>query len=57
MSRKKKTQKIGVITSVQIFDAQKPQFNGYSCGYGAHGSKGYSRCKEKRNFQREMQNW
>lgn len=53
MSKKNKTQKIGVITSQQIFDAQKPQFNGWACGHGAHGSKGYNRRKMKKQFSRE----
>lgn len=57
MSKKKKTQKVGVITSEQLFDMQKPKFNAFACGHGAHGSKGYNRRKEKRNFQRKMQNW
>lgn len=53
MSKKKKAQKIGVITSQQIFDMQKPQFNGWACGHGAHGHKGYNRRAVKRQFARE----
>lgn len=53
MSKKKKTQKVGVITSEQLFDMQKPKFNAFVCGHGAHGSKGYDRRKVKRQFVRE----
>lgn len=53
MSKKKKTQKVGVITSEQLFDMQKPKFNAFACGHGAHGSKGYDRRKVKRQFARE----
>ena len=53
MSKKKKTQKVGVITSQQIFDAQKPQWNGWACGHGAHGDRKYNRRKVQRDFRRE----
>lgn len=53
MSKKKKTQKVGVITSEQLFDMQKPKFNAFVCGHGVHGSKGYDRRKVKRQFARE----
>ena len=36
---KKKNIHCGVITSMQIFDAHKPQFNGYIYGHGPHKSK------------------
>ena len=50
----KKKHKKYTITSAQIFDATKPQFNGFSCGYGAHGKRGYDRNKQKRDFQKQM---
>ena len=54
MSKKKsKTEKIGVITSQQIFDAQKPKWNGWSCGDGAHGDRKYNRRKAEREFRRD----
>lgn len=53
MSKKKKTQKVGVITSEQLFDMQKPKFNAFACGHGAHGSKGYNRRKVKEQFKCE----
>jgi hypothetical protein len=37
-----------VITSQQQFDAEKPRYNGFACGYGRHGDKKYNRAKEKR---------
>lgn len=55
--RKKKTQKVGVITSQQLFDMQKPQFNGFACGHGAHGSKKYNRKAEKKKFLREVRDY
>ena len=54
MSKKKKTQKVGVITSQQIFDMRKPQWDGWACGHGAHGSKKYNRRKVEREFRKEM---
>ena len=47
---KKNTNKL-VITSEQIFDAQKPQFNGFAGGYGAHGRRGYNRKAAKKSFR------
>ena len=52
MSKKNKTQHVATITSLEIFDMCKPQFNGYVCGHGAHGSKKYNRRKVQRDFNR-----
>lgn len=52
MSKNKK--KRYVITSRQQFDAQKPQYNGFAGGYGAHGDLKYNRKKEARRWRREM---
>lgn len=43
MSKRKK--KIGSITidPMTIWNMQKPQYNGYICGYGIHGKTKYSR--------------
>lgn len=49
----KKNKNNYVITSQQRFDAEKPQYNGFACGYGTHGDKKYNRGKEKRNWLRE----
>ena len=57
MSKKNKTQKVGVITAEQIFNMQKIQYNGFACGHGAHGSRKYDRKQAKKNFMREMQSW
>ena len=54
MSKKKKKISCGKITSKQLVDAQKPQFNGFACGYGSHGDKSYNRRKMKEQFRREM---
>lgn len=48
----KKNVKQYKITSNQIFDAQKPQYNGFAGGYGAHGDKKYNRRKAKQDFRR-----
>jgi hypothetical protein len=43
-----------VIDSMTVWKAQKPKYNGFACGYGAHENKrGYNRAKEKREFLRE----
>lgn len=52
MAKKAKEYKI---TSSQIFDAQKPKYNGFAGGYGAHGDSKYNRNKEKREFRRELE--
>ena len=41
--------KIGKITSKDIFNREKPRFNGYACGHGPHGDKKYNRNKVKRD--------
>ena len=51
MSRK---QKKYVITSEQMFDFQKPKFNGFACGHGLHkNKKAYSRKGKYRNDWRD----
>ncbi len=50
---KRKIQKVAIISAIEIFEMQKPQYNGYLCGYGAHGSKGYNRRKVKEQFRKE----
>ena len=54
MSKKKKKISCGKITSKQIFDAQKPQFNGFAYGYGSHGDKSYNRRRMKEQFRKEL---
>lgn len=44
MSRK---QKKYVITSEEMFDFQKPKFNGFACGYGVHKDKSKYNRKQK----------
>ncbi len=34
--------------------AAKPLYNGFACGYGAHGSKKYRRCKAKQAWQKQI---
>ena len=47
MAKKKKSIHCGTITSMQIFNAQKTQYNGYVCGHGPHKSKKVYNRKEK----------
>lgn len=51
--RKKRKMKALKITSEQIFNAEKPRWNGYGCGHGVHGDTKYNRRKEKQKFRRE----
>lgn len=37
-----------VIDAVTIWESQKPRYNGFACGHGAHGKRGYNRNAEKR---------
>lgn len=34
--------------------AQKPHFNGYACGHGAHGDAKYNRTREKRAWKNQL---
>lgn len=34
--------------------AQKPYFDGYACGYGAHGNVKYDRTREKRAWKKQL---
>ena len=43
MSKKKNLVKPITIDPMTIWHIQKPQYNGYICGYGAHGKNKYSR--------------
>lgn len=45
--KRKKNKKV-VVDAATIWNAQKPQYNGFMCGYGHHGKKGYDRNAEKR---------
>ena len=42
------------LTGVEATLLQKPRFNGFACGYGAHGDTKYNRAKEKIHFARAM---
>ena len=35
--------------------AKKPRYNGYACGYGAHGDAKYNRAKAKRAWKHSME--
>ena len=50
---KKKNIHVATISAIEIFEMRKPQYNGYACGHGAHGHKGYNRRKVKEQFKRE----
>lgn len=49
-----KNDKFVVMDSIEATRVKKPQYNGYSCGYGPHGKHGYDRNAEKRRFAKEV---
>ena len=53
---KKKNNKIvcGTISAADIQNIQKPRFNGFAGGYGAHGDTKYNRNKAKKAVRREI---
>lgn len=46
---KKQTYHCGIITAEQIFNSQKTQYNGFSCGHGPH--------KNKKKYNRKDKSW
>lgn len=57
MAKKKKTQKVMVISAMEIWEMRKPKYDAYTCGYGAHSSKKYNRRKENKRFRDDLRNW
>lgn len=43
------------MSSEQATLAKMPKYNGYACGYGAHGNVKYHRVKSKRAWKAQMQ--
>ena len=43
------------MSSEQATLAKMPKYNGYACGYGAHGNAKYHRAKSKRAWKAQMQ--
>ena len=43
------------MSSEQATLAKMPKYNGYVCGYGAHGNTKYHRAKSKRAWKAQMQ--
>lgn len=55
MAKKKKhapKSNIIVIDAMTVWQMQKPRYNGFACGYGFHGKRGYDRNAEKRKMMR-----
>lgn len=52
MNKKVKVPKSGppVISTMDLFNAQKTQYNGFAGGYGVHGK---TKQKHKKNYQEE----
>ena len=50
----KKSQKVLIISAMEIWEMRKPHYDGYTCGHGAHGSKKYNRRKIERQFRKEI---
>lgn len=50
MAKKNKAPKgnVIIIDAVTVWESQKPRYNGFACGHGAHGKRKYDRNKEKR---------
>ena len=43
------------MSSEQATLAKMPKYNGYACGYGAHGNAKYHRAKSKHAWKAQMQ--
>ena len=58
MSRKKlqrlTMEPIRVASSVEATLQAKPRFNGFVCGYGAHGCTKYNRARENRKWKQAI---
>ena len=48
-SSRKRGKRSYKITKEQLFDFQKPQYNGFYCGHGAH--------KNKKKYNRRNKDW
>ena len=50
MAKKNRIPKTSAMTisAMTIWESQKPKYNGFTCGYGAHGKRKYDRNAEKR---------
>lgn len=50
MAKKNKAPKgnVIIIDAVTVWESQKPRYNGFACGYGAHGKRKYDRNQMKR---------
>ena len=50
MAKKIKTPKTNMLTidAMTIWESQKPRYNGFACGHGAHGKHKYDRNQIKR---------
>lgn len=53
-SRKKRNANQMTIDAMTIWNIQKPRYNGFSCGYGVHGKRGYDRNAMKRQSVYDM---
>ncbi len=61
MARKKtkkvpKTGAIWKLSKEEATLANKPRYNPYACGHGAHGNTKYNRAKEKRSWKQAFNN-
>ena len=45
--KRQKNKKV-IVDATVVWKALKPQYNGFICGYGYHGKRGYNRNAEKR---------
>ena len=61
MTRKKtkkvpKTGAVWMLSKEEATLANKPRYNAYVCGHGAHGNTKYNRAKQKRSWRKELHN-
>ncbi len=57
MAVKKRTARGNVVwrqTAEEATLANKPRYNGYACGHGAHGPTKYDRAKTKRQWKSQL---
>ena len=54
--RKNKAPEKLVISKEDMWNLQKPRYNGFACGYGIHGKTKYDRKRDKQLLRDELDN-
>ena len=55
--RNKKLTNTLTISKEQVWQAKKPRYNGFACGYGVHGKTKYDRAQDKKFLRQELDNF